>query len=62
MLNMTACCKGGATGCGAALDAQLRGLRTCLIERGDFANETSSRSTKLIWAGIRYVGPSTDVD
>ena len=50
---------GGATGSGAALDAQLRGLRTCLIERGDFANETSSRSTKLVWAGIRYIGTAT---
>ena len=50
---------GGATGSGAALDAQLRGLKTCLIERGDFANETSSRSTKLVWAGIRYIGTAT---
>eukprot|EP00588_Corethron_pennatum_P007367 CAMPEP_0194286946 /NCGR_PEP_ID=MMETSP0169-20130528/33648_1 /TAXON_ID=218684 /ORGANISM="Corethron pennatum, Strain L29A3" /LENGTH=750 /DNA_ID=CAMNT_0039033497 /DNA_START=37 /DNA_END=2289 /DNA_ORIENTATION=+ len=47
---------GGATGCGAALDAQMRGLDTALIERGDFASETSGRSTKLIWAGIRYIG------
>ncbi len=46
---------GGATGCGAALDAQMRGLNTALIERGDFASETSGRSTKLIWAGIRYI-------
>jgi len=46
---------GGATGAGAALDAATRGLRTALIERGDFGNETSSRSTKLIWAGIRYI-------
>jgi glycerol-3-phosphate dehydrogenase len=46
---------GGATGSGVALDAQMRGLDTALIERGDFANETSSRSTKLIWAGIRYI-------
>jgi len=46
---------GGATGCGAALDAQMRGLDTALIERGDFSSETSSRSTKLIWAGIRYI-------
>lgn len=46
---------GGATGAGAALDATTRGLRTALIERGDFGNETSSRSTKLIWAGIRYI-------
>ena len=46
---------GGATGAGAALDAASRGLSTALIERGDFGNETSSRSTKLIWAGIRYI-------
>lgn len=46
---------GGATGSGVALDAQMRGLNTALIERGDFSSETSSRSTKLIWAGIRYI-------
>ena len=46
---------GGATGAGAALDAQMRGLSTAMIERGDFSSETSSRSTKLIWAGIRYI-------
>lgn len=39
---------GGATGCGIALDAQMRGLNTALIERGDFSSETSSRSTKLV--------------
>jgi len=50
---------GGATGSGAALDATTRGLSTALIEKGDFGNETSSRSTKLIWAGIRYVATST---
>ena len=49
---------GGATGSGAALDAQTRGLATALIERGDFGNETSARSTKLIWAGIRYLATS----
>ena len=47
---------GGAVGAGAALDARLRGLSIALVERGDFASETSSRSTKLIWAGIRYLG------
>jgi glycerol-3-phosphate dehydrogenase len=46
---------GGATGSGVALDAATRGLSTALVERGDFGNETSSRSTKLIWAGIRYI-------
>ncbi|KAJ8605389.1 hypothetical protein CTAYLR_002408 [Chrysophaeum taylorii] len=46
---------GGATGGGIALDAALRGLKVGLIERGDFGSQTSSRSTKLIWAGIKYV-------
>jgi len=46
---------GGATGSGAALDAVTRGLSTALIDRGDFGTETSSRSTKLVWAGIRYI-------
>jgi glycerol-3-phosphate dehydrogenase len=45
----------GATGAGAALDAQLRGLSTVLVEAGDFASATSSRSTKLIHGGIRYL-------
>ena len=47
---------GGATGAGAALDAAARGYQVACIERGDFASETSSRSTKLIWAGIKYMG------
>jgi len=47
---------GGATGAGIALDAAHRGLTTACIERGDFASETSSRSTKLIWAGLKYMG------
>jgi len=47
---------GGATGSGVALDASSRGLKVACVERGDFASETSSRSTKLIWAGIRYLG------
>ncbi len=46
---------GGATGLGAALDAASRGYRTCLFERGDFACATSSRSTKLIHGGVRYL-------
>ena len=49
---------GGATGAGTALDAASRGLKVACIERGDFASETSSRSTKLIWAGIRYLATS----
>ena len=46
---------GGATGAGCALDAQLRGLRTVLVEAGDFAHATSSSSTKLIHGGVRYL-------
>ncbi|HRK57369.1 MAG TPA: glycerol-3-phosphate dehydrogenase/oxidase, partial [Burkholderiaceae bacterium] len=46
---------GGATGLGIALDAAARGLRVALIERGDFACGTSSRSTKLIHGGVRYL-------
>ncbi|XP_022990271.1 glycerol-3-phosphate dehydrogenase SDP6, mitochondrial-like isoform X2 [Cucurbita maxima] len=46
---------GGATGCGVALDAVTRGLRVGLVEREDFASGTSSRSTKLIHGGVRYV-------
>ena len=46
---------GGATGCGSALDAVSRGLKVALIERADFSSGTSSRSTKLIHGGIRYL-------
>lgn len=46
---------GGATGAGCALDAQTRGLRTLLIEAGDFASATSSTSTKLVHGGVRYL-------
>ena len=46
---------GGATGAGCAWDAQLRGLRTVLIEAGDFASATSSCSTKLVHGGVRYL-------
>jgi glycerol-3-phosphate dehydrogenase len=46
---------GGATGAGCAMDAQLRGLRTILVEAGDFACATSSSSTKLIHGGVRYL-------
>ncbi|XP_047737218.1 glycerol-3-phosphate dehydrogenase, mitochondrial [Hyalella azteca] len=46
---------GGATGCGCALDAASRGLRTALVEREDFSSGTSSRSTKLIHGGVRYL-------
>ena len=46
---------GGATGAGTALDAQLRGLRTLLVDGGDFASGTSSASTKLVHGGVRYL-------
>ncbi|NWY51749.1 GPDM protein, partial [Chionis minor] len=46
---------GGATGCGCALDAVTRGLKTALLERDDFSSGTSSRSTKLIHGGVRYL-------
>jgi len=46
---------GGATGSGAALDAAKRGLRVLCVEREDFASGTSSRSTKLLWGGSRYL-------
>lgn len=46
---------GGATGLGVALDAAARGYRTLLLEQGDFAEGTSSRSTKLIHGGVRYL-------
>lgn len=46
---------GGATGLGAALDAAARGYTTLLVERFDFAQGTSSRSTKLIHGGVRYL-------
>jgi glycerol-3-phosphate dehydrogenase len=46
---------GGATGAGCALDAQLRGLKTALIDQVDFAAETSSKSTKLVHGGVRYL-------
>lgn len=46
---------GGATGAGVALDAASRGLSVALVERGDFAGGTSSRSTKLVHGGVRYL-------
>lgn len=46
---------GGATGAGCALDAVTRGLKTALVERDDFSSGTSSRSTKLIHGGVRYL-------
>src|SRR5687768_13591246 len=46
---------GGATGLGVAVDAASRGFRTLLLEQADFAKGTSSRSTKLIHGGVRYL-------
>jgi len=46
---------GGASGAGCALDAALRGFKVALIEKNDFAAETSSKSTKLIHGGVRYL-------
>ncbi len=46
---------GGASGCGVALDAASRGLKVALVEKNDFAEGTSGRSTKLIHGGVRYL-------
>ena len=46
---------GGASGLGIAVDAQTRGYRTLLLEQSDFAQATSSRSTKLVHGGVRYL-------
>src|SRR5688500_4902994 len=46
---------GGATGAGVAVDAAARGYAVLLLERGDFGVGTSSRSTKLVHGGVRYL-------
>ena len=46
---------GGVTGAGVALDAASRGLRTALVEKGDFGSGTSSKSSKMVHGGIRYL-------
>ena len=46
---------GGATGLGVAVDASTRGFRTALVEAGDYAQATSSRATKLVHGGVRYL-------
>src|SRR5262245_49735467 len=46
---------GGINGAGIARDAAMRGLRTALVERADFGSGTSSRSSKLIHGGLRYL-------
>src|SRR3954471_262708 len=46
---------GGITGAGVALDAATRGYRVALVEKADFASGTSSRSSKLVHGGLRYL-------
>src|SRR5438270_8035986 len=46
---------GGVTGAGVALDAVARGYKVALVEKADFASGTSSKSTKLVHGGIRYL-------
>jgi glycerol-3-phosphate dehydrogenase len=46
---------GGATGVGVAVDAANRGFEVLLLERMDFGSATSSRSTKLVHGGVRYL-------
>lgn len=46
---------GGATGSGIALDAATRGLKVAMVERDDFGSGTSSKSTKLVHGGVRYL-------
>ncbi len=46
---------GGCTGAGVAVDAANRGLKTALVEKFDFSSGTSSRSTKLLHGGVRYL-------
>ena len=46
---------GGATGLGVGVDAAARGYRTLVLEQADFAKGTSSRSTKLVHGGVRYL-------
>src|SRR6185312_5105871 len=46
---------GGITGCGIARDAALRGLSVALVEKDDFASGTSSRSSRLVHGGVRYL-------
>jgi len=46
---------GGATGIGIALEASTRGYKTVLLEKSDFTKSTSSKSTKLVHGGVRYL-------
>src|SRR5690606_34588147 len=52
---------GGATGLGVALDAVTRGYKTLLLEQSDFSKGTSSKSTKLVHGGVRYLAQG-DID
>src|SRR4051795_11615022 len=49
---------GGITGAGVALDAASRGLHAALVERRDFASGTSSKSSKMVHGGLRYLNRS----
>ena len=53
---------GGASGAGVALEASSRGLKSCLIEKGDFSGQTSSKSTKLLHGGVRYLEKAVKLD
>src|SRR5579863_4031997 len=54
---------GGASGASCALDAQLRGLSTVVVDAGDFASGSSTASTKLAHGGVRYLQEAvTDLD
>src|SRR5574340_1175228 len=46
---------GGITGAGIARDAAMRGFKTALVDKGDFASGTSSKSSKLVHGGVRYL-------
>src|SRR5687767_3814860 len=48
-------CGGGVTGAGIARDAAHRGLKVALLEKGDFGSGTSSKSSKLVHGGLRYL-------
>jgi len=47
---------GGANGSGVVLEAASRGLKVLLVEKEDFASGTSSKSTKMLHGGVRYLG------
>lgn len=55
ILTATQIIGGGATGAGTAVDAASRGLKVAMVERDDWSSGTSSKSTKLIHGGVRYL-------